>query len=81
MTVNEWVEEARDNCRNPERVVELADQIPEEMSEQFGGQLYIPENPFDIEEGYFNREELKDTLLSVKSEPAKVYFIADMLEE
>jgi hypothetical protein len=46
----------------------------------FSGGLYIPENEFDIEEGYYSVNEVVELLRKHRNQPDVVFFIADMLE-
>ena len=43
--------------------------------------LYIPENMWDIEEGYYSMNEVVGLLRKHAEEPSVILFIADMLEE
>lgn len=42
---------------------------------------YIPENDFKITKGYYSRKGIVGFLRKYKSNPDKIQFIADMLEE
>ena len=44
-------------------------------------QVYIPENEYGIEEGYYIGNAIVDLLRENKNKPDVIQFIADMLEE
>ena len=43
--------------------------------------LYIPENEYFIQEGYYTNDMLADLLRFHRHNPDIIYFIADMLED
>lgn len=44
-------------------------------------QVYIPENEYGIEEGYYMGNAIVELLRENKNKPDVIQFIADMLEE
>jgi len=43
--------------------------------------FFIPENKHGINEGYYSINEIVSMLRSYKSDPVKIQFISDMLED
>jgi hypothetical protein len=43
--------------------------------------LYIPDNNYDIVEGWYSKNQVVDLLRQAKTFPDIIQFIADMMEE